>query len=85
MIRFFRHYIPGSMLLLTGIEFILFFLIAYFATQQYGGAHGDLFDTPDAYKHWLFAAILSLFHSMFGLYAWELDHWSQESHAARHR
>ena len=71
MIRFFRHYIPGSMLLLTGIEFILFFLIAYFATQQYGGAHGDLFDTPDAYKHWLFAAILSLFHSMFGLYAWE--------------
>jgi len=45
MIRFFRHYIPVSMLTLTLVEFILFFLISNFATGRYGVAApqaGDL-------------------------------------------
>ena len=70
MIRFFRHYIPRSIALLTGVELVLFFLIAQFTLHEYGttalsGA------TEVTYKPWLFAALFSLMNSMFGLYDWE--------------
>lgn len=70
MIRFFRHYIPLSLALLTGAELILFFLIAQFTTHQYSAQilHGG---AEVAYKPWLFAMLFSLLNSMFGLYDWE--------------
>lgn len=70
MIRFFRHYIPLSLALLTGAELVLFFLIAQYTGIQYGhpGADGS---PESAYKPWLFAMLLSLLNSMFGLYDWE--------------
>lgn len=71
MIRFFRHYIPVSMLTLTLVEFILFFLISNFATGRYGVAAPQAGDLGAAYKPWLFAAFLTLINSMFGLYDWE--------------
>jgi len=70
MIRFFRHYIPISLALLTGAEFILFFLISQFTNHQYNSSM--LFGTAEiTYKPWLFAALFSLLNSMFGLYDWE--------------
>jgi sugar transferase (PEP-CTERM system associated) len=71
MIRFFRHYIPMSMLLLTVVEFLVFAYISSFAAERYGGMH--LFSSAQAtdYKPWLFAAILTLLNSTFGLYDWE--------------
>lgn len=70
MIRFFRHYIPLSLALLTGAELVLFFLIAQYTGIHYGhpAANGSL---ESAYKPWLFAMLLSLMNSMFGLYDWE--------------
>lgn len=70
MIRFFRHYIPLSLALLTSAELLLFFLIAQFTTHQYGT---QIFQgaTEAAYKPWLFAMLFSLLNSMFGLYDWE--------------
>ncbi|MEW6678159.1 MAG: TIGR03013 family XrtA/PEP-CTERM system glycosyltransferase [Pseudomonadota bacterium] len=70
MIRFFRHYIPLSLLLLTGAEFLLFYFIAQFSGQHYGSASSLPADIA-AYKPWLFAALFSLLNSMFGLYDWE--------------
>jgi len=71
MIRFFRHYIPVSMLLLTFVELLVFYYISGFAAERYGTPHllGDLPDV--AYKPWLFAAMLTLLNSTFGLYDWE--------------
>lgn len=71
MIRFFRHYIPMSMLMLTVVEFLVFAYISGFVADRYGAgpelsaAHGADF------KPWLFAAILTLLNSTFGLYDWE--------------
>lgn len=70
MIRFFRHYIPLSLALLTGAELVLFFLIALFTGHQHGSAASTL-ATETAYKPWLFAVLFSLLNSMFGLYDWE--------------
>lgn len=70
MIRFFRHYIPLSLALLTGAELVLFFLIAQFTTHQYGTQVLQV-GTEAAYKPWLFAMLFSLLNSMFGLYDWE--------------
>lgn len=70
MIRFFRHYIPISLALLTAAELVLFFLIAQFTSQYYGTP--AVIDTVEAaYKPWLFAMLCSLMNSMFGLYDWE--------------
>jgi len=70
MIRFFRHYIPLSLALLTAAELVLFFLIAQYTTHQYSMSmpHGG---AETAYKPWLFAMLFSLLNSMFGLYDWE--------------
>jgi len=71
MIRFFRHYIPVSMLLLSVLEFLVFYYISGFVAERYGAAQ-LLSATPEAtYKPWLFAAILTLLNSTFGLYDWE--------------
>lgn len=70
MIRFFRHYIPISLALLTGAELVLFLLVAQFTTTQYGG-HGLGASSESLYKPWLFAMLFSLLNSMFGLYDWE--------------
>ena len=71
MIRFFRHYIPMSMLMLTVLEFLVFYYISGFVAERYGSV--SLFSpSPDSlYKPWLFAAILTLLNSTFGLYDWE--------------
>jgi sugar transferase (PEP-CTERM system associated) len=71
MIRFFRHYIPVSMLLLTLVEFLVFYFTSDFAATRYGaikliGEHADA-----SYKPIMFAAILTLLNSTFGLYDWE--------------
>ena len=71
MIRFFRHYIPVSMLLLSVLEFLVFYYISGFVAERYGTAL--LLSAPHeaTYKPWLFAAILTLLNSTFGLYDWE--------------
>ncbi|OYY95448.1 MAG: exopolysaccharide biosynthesis polyprenyl glycosylphosphotransferase [Hydrogenophilales bacterium 28-61-23] len=71
MIRFFRHYIPVSMLLLTLVEFLFFYYVSEFASERYGNAQllGAISDA--AYKPFMFAAILTLLNSTFGLYDWE--------------
>ena len=71
MIRFFRHYIPMSMFLLTVVEFLVFAYISGFAAERYGGAHMLMAGQAGSYKIWLFAAILTLLNSTFGLYDWE--------------
>jgi sugar transferase (PEP-CTERM system associated) len=71
MIRFFRHYIPMSMLLLTVVEFLVFAYISSFAAERYGGTHMLMAGHAADYKIWLFAAILTLLNSTFGLYDWE--------------
>ena len=70
MIRFFRHYIPISLLLLTAAELVLFYLIAQFTAQHYG--HSIPLEVGDLdSKAWLFAALFCLLNSIFGLYDWE--------------
>ena len=71
MIRFFRHYIPMSMLMLTVVEFLLFVYISGFATERYGASFSLATGPAAAYKPWLFAAFLTLLNSTFGLYDWE--------------
>jgi len=70
MIRFFRHYISVSMLILMLVEFLVF----YFASDFSAGRHGLLSlesQTPTAvFKPWLFASVLALLSSMFDLYGW---------------
>lgn len=73
MIRFFRHYIPVSLLLLTVVEFLIFLLISGFVADRYGGRL-PVESVEAAFKPWLFAAILTLLNSTFGLYDWE---WTQ--------
>ena len=68
MIRFFRHYLPVSMLLLTAVELMLFYGIALYAMQIHG--KDTLLHHTATFKPWLFAAIFSLLNSMFGLYDW---------------
>lgn len=71
MIRFFRHYIPLSMLLLTVVEFLIFQYISRFAFERYGSPSTLTSDLEFTYKSWLFAALLTLLNSTFGLYDWE--------------
>ena len=71
MIRFFRHYIPMSMLLLTVAEFMVFYFISGFVEARYGTASVLSPHPASVYKPWLFAAILTLLNSTFGLYDWE--------------
>jgi len=71
MIRFFRHYIPMSMLLLTVVEFLVFAYISSFFADRYGSPQIMALGEADAYKPWMFAAILTLLNSTFGLYDWE--------------
>jgi sugar transferase (PEP-CTERM system associated) len=71
MIRFFRHYIPVSMLMLTLVEFILFVFISDFASGRYGDGVTLAGEAGTAFKPWLFAATLTLINSTFGLYDWE--------------
>ncbi len=71
MIRFFRHYIPVSMLLLTVVEFLIFYYISGFAFERYGSASSLPTGLESTYKPWLFAALLTLLNSTFGLYDWE--------------
>ncbi len=71
MIRFFRHYIPMSMLLLTVVEFLVFYYISGFVAERYGSASVFVPVSDSIYKPWLFAAILTLLNSTFGLYDWE--------------
>lgn len=70
MIRFFRHYIPMSMLMLTIVEFLVFTYISGFVAERHGSAELVALQ-QSAYKPWLFAAILTLLNSTFGLYDWE--------------
>ena len=67
MIRFFRHYLPMSMVLLTSAEFLIFFYLSHFVAANYGTQAGAL----SPLKPWLFAAFLTLLNSTFGLYDWE--------------
>lgn len=70
MIRFFRHYIPLSLVLLTVAEFVLFFLVAQFTTHQHGG-HGLSTPVEILHKPLIFATLFCLLNSLFGLYGWE--------------
>ena len=67
MIRFFRHYIPMSMVLLTVAEFVMFFFLSAFVTAQYGSQGA----VTSPVKSLMFAAVLTLLNSTFGLYDWE--------------
>ncbi len=71
MIRFFRHYIHVSMLLLTVAEFLLFSGISNFAASYYGGQTPLDSGAESGFKPWMFAAVLTLLNSFFGLYDWE--------------
>lgn len=71
MIRFFRHYIPLSMFLLTVVEFMIFYLISGFSAEHYGRYSSPPIGLESGYKPWLFASILTLLNSTFGLYDWE--------------
>lgn len=71
MIRFFRHYIPLSMLLLTVVEFLVFSAISNFTTAHYSPEPPLAASVEAAYKPWLAAAIFTLLNSFFGLYDWE--------------
>ena len=71
MIRFFRHYIPVSMLMLTLVELMLFVFIGDFASERYGDGLARAEVTGAVFKPWLFAAALTLVNSTFGLYDWE--------------
>jgi hypothetical protein len=59
------------MLMLTLVEFMLFYFISNFAAERYGVAAPQAGDLGAAYKPWLFAAFLTLINSTFGLYDWE--------------
>ena len=70
MIRFFRHYISISMLLLMLLEFLVFYFASDFSAERLGLALPASFAEAAIYKPWLFAAILALLSSMFDLYGW---------------
>ncbi len=71
MIRFFRHYIPVSMLVLTLAEFVLFLAIGFFVSEHYSRSTHAIAAHATVYKPWLFALVLTLIHSAAGLYDWE--------------
>ena len=71
MIRFFRHYIPVSMVLLTLVEFLVFSYLSVFTAGRYGTAAFPIHGIGGEFKPWLFASILALMNSTFGLYDWE--------------
>lgn len=73
MIRFFRHYVPMSMLLLAVLEFALFYFASRYSASHYGMASTMLqgHDETMGYKPWLYAALMTLLISLFGLYDWE--------------
>jgi sugar transferase (PEP-CTERM system associated) len=70
MIRFFRHYISLSMLFLMVLEFLVFFFASDFSSERHATSLGVPARQDEVFKPWLFAAILSLFGSMFDLYGW---------------
>jgi sugar transferase (PEP-CTERM system associated) len=70
MIRFFRHYISVSMLLLMVVEFLVFYFACDFSTERHGPTLPAAQVQAAVYKPWLFAALLTLFSSMFDLYGW---------------
>ncbi|MDP2433539.1 MAG: TIGR03013 family PEP-CTERM/XrtA system glycosyltransferase [Pseudomonadota bacterium] len=70
MIRFFRHYISTSMLILMLVEFLVFFLTSHFSADRHGLPPASLRDIDGLYKALLFASLLTLFSSMFDLYGW---------------
>lgn len=73
MIRFFRHYVPLSILLLAAFEFALFYFASLYAASHFAvpPAFGPAHDLADSLKPWLFAFLLTLIISLFGLYEWE--------------
>lgn len=71
MIRLFRHFVSLGMVLLALAEFTLFIQIASFAAQNYYQGHPSEDAIGATYRPWLFAALLTLLHSIFGLYDWE--------------
>jgi len=52
MIRFFRHYIPMSMLLLTVAEFMVFYFISGFVEARYSTASVLSPHPASVYKPW---------------------------------
>ncbi|MDW8323373.1 MAG: TIGR03013 family PEP-CTERM/XrtA system glycosyltransferase [Burkholderiales bacterium] len=70
MIRFFRHYVPVSILLLVALEFALFFFASQYAARQFGPLAGPGTGTELAalLRPWLFASVMTLIISLFGLY-----------------
>ena len=70
MIRFFRHYISVSMLLLMVLEFLVFYFASDFSAERHGQALFAARPETLVYKPWLFAAVLTLLSSMFDLYGW---------------
>lgn len=73
MIRFFRHYVPLSILLLAALEFALFFFASQYAASHFGArpSLGLADELADGLKPWLFSLLMTLIISLFGLYDWE--------------
>lgn len=70
MIRFFRHYISVSMLLLMVLEFLVFYFASDFSAERHGSSPPTQLAVAAIYKPWMFAAVLALLSSMFDLYGW---------------
>lgn len=73
MIRFFRHYVPLSMLLLVVLEFALFFFASQYAANNFDNrlVFGTVPTLASTLRPWLFALLMVLVISLFGLYDWE--------------
>lgn len=73
MIRFFRHYVPLSIVLLAALEFALFYFASLYAASHFGvhPSLGPAHELADSLKPWLFAFLMTLIISLFGLYEWE--------------
>ncbi len=73
MIRFFRHYVPASIMLLVVLEFALFFFVSRYFASHYAAADGllDMQAHAAEFKPWLYAVVMTLIVSVFGLYDWE--------------
>lgn len=70
MIRLFRHFVSLGMVLIALAEFALFTQVALFAAQHYYQGHPTYHAIGAVYRPWLFAAVLTFLHSIFGLYDW---------------
>jgi sugar transferase (PEP-CTERM system associated) len=76
MIRFFRHYIPASILLLAIIEFLIMVASFYGGLQsQWGGLVPQAF-RPPLPAALFYSGITFAFFIAFGLYQWE---WAQRA------